>query len=53
MVCLDTLVTSMTTGPAFTAALDVPRVAGRVSAVIATYNRCPFDPASGRLRTTR
>ena len=50
MICLDTLVTSMASGPAFTAALDVPRVAGRVSAVIATYNRCPFDPASGRLR---
>lgn len=50
MICLDTLVTSMASGPAFTAALDVPRVAGRVSAVIATYNRCPFDPASGRMR---
>jgi len=47
---LDTLVTSMTTGPGFTAAIDVPRIAGRVSAVIATYNRCPFDPASARLR---
>ncbi len=47
---LDTLVTSMPTGPGFTAALDVPRIARRVSAVIATYNRCPFDPASARLR---
>lgn len=34
---------------AFTTALhDVP--AGSVSAVLATYNRCPFDPAAGRLR---
>ena len=47
---LDTLIASMTTGPGFTAALDVPHIAGSVSAVIATYNRCPFDPASGRLR---
>src|SRR5260370_4546660 len=47
---LDTLIASRTTGPGFTAALDVPHIAGSVSAVIATYNRCPFDPASGRLR---
>jgi len=50
MISLDALVTSMPAGTAFTAALDVPRVAQSVSAVIATYNRCPFDPASGRLR---
>lgn len=34
---------------ALTAALTGPP-AGGVSAVLATYNRCPFDPTTGRLR---
>jgi hypothetical protein len=33
-----------------TTALDLPATRGRVSAVLATYNRCPFPPAAGRLR---
>jgi hypothetical protein len=47
---LDALIDSMPAGPGLTAALDMPRLAGQVSAVIATSNRCPFDPARGRLR---
>jgi glycosyltransferase involved in cell wall biosynthesis len=47
---LDALISSMPAGPSLTAALDIPRTAGTVSAVIATYNRCAFDPAHGRLR---
>jgi hypothetical protein len=47
---LDDTLTSLTAGPGFTAALDDPRIAGTVSAVLATWNRCPFDPAAGRLR---
>ena len=45
---LDTLLSAA--GPDFTAVLDQPHLAGTVSALIATYNRCPFDPAAGRLR---
>jgi len=45
---LDTLLSAA--GPDFTAVLDQPHLAGTVSALIPTYNRCPFDPAAGRLR---
>jgi hypothetical protein len=49
-VSLDDLLTSLAAGPGFTTALDLPHIAGSVSAVLATWNRCPFDPAAGRLR---
>lgn len=42
---LDEVVGSLPDGPEFTAALSVPETAGQVSVVLATYNRCPFDPA--------
>jgi Glycosyl transferase family 2 len=42
---LDEVLGSLPDGPEFTAALSIPETAGQVSAVIATYNRCPFDPA--------
>ncbi|MEH1130673.1 glycosyltransferase family 2 protein [Micromonospora sp. CPCC 206061] len=37
-------------GDAFTRALSAGAPARSVSALLATYNRCPFDPAAGRLR---
>jgi hypothetical protein len=50
MMSLDDLLPSLTAGPGLTASLDLPQIAGTVSAVLATWNRCPFDPAAGRLR---
>jgi hypothetical protein len=47
---LHQLLASLPAGDEFTAALTSPETAGAVSAIIATYNRCPFSPASGRLR---
>lgn len=44
MTTLDTVVNSLSDGPEFTAAVSLPETAGQVSAVLATYNRCPFDP---------
>lgn len=43
---LDRIVNRLPTGLEFTEALSAPDTAGRVSAVIATYNRCPFDLAN-------
>ena len=37
---------ALPSGTAFTGALDRPELAGSVSAVIATFNRCPFDPGT-------
>ncbi|MGH3812986.1 MAG: glycosyltransferase family 2 protein [Pseudonocardiaceae bacterium] len=44
LIALDKVVSSLPDGPEFTTALSIPETAGQVSAVIATYNRCPFDP---------
>ncbi|MGH3854817.1 MAG: glycosyltransferase family 2 protein [Pseudonocardiaceae bacterium] len=44
LVVLDEVVSGLPDGPEFTAALSIPETTGQVSAVIATYNRCPFDP---------
>ncbi len=44
LIPLDKVVSSLPDGPEFTTALSVPETANQVSAVIATYNRCPFDP---------
>ena len=43
---LDAVMGSLSEGPEFTAAVSVPETAGQLCAVIATYNRCPFDPAT-------
>ncbi|HEX5495281.1 MAG TPA: glycosyltransferase [Mycobacteriales bacterium] len=47
---LASLLASLPVGKEFTDALCAGATRGRVSAVVATYNRCPFDPAGGRLR---
>ncbi len=44
LVVLGEVVGSLRDGSEFTAALSISETAGQVSAVIATYNRCPFDP---------
>ena len=46
LTVLDAVVGSLPDGPEFTAAVSVPETAGQVTAVLATYNRCPFDPAA-------
>ncbi len=47
---LDKIVDGLLHGHEFTAALSVPETAGQVSVVLATYNRCPFDPAVHSIR---
>ncbi|ONH51351.1 hypothetical protein CcI49_36000 [Frankia sp. CcI49] len=47
---LDRLVTDLTTTPLnLTTVADGHRTGRGVSALLTTYNRCPFDPAAGRL----
>ena len=43
---LDQALAGLTSGPDFTRAVSCPALQGSVSAVIATYNRCPYDPAT-------
>lgn len=47
---LIALLATLSAGAEFTDALSAGPAPGQVSAVVATYNRCPLDPASGRLR---
>ncbi|MCK9903553.1 hypothetical protein CC117_29040 [Parafrankia colletiae] len=48
---LDRLVTDLTaTPPSLTTVADSHRTRRGVSALLTTYNRCPFDPAADRLR---
>ena len=44
------LLAALPVGEEFTDAVSLTQTAGRVSAIVATYNRCPLDPANGRLR---
>ncbi|MFJ2032008.1 glycosyltransferase family 2 protein [Streptosporangium sp. NPDC087985] len=43
---LDEALAALAAGPDFTRALHHPDLDGSVSAVIATYNRCPHDPGT-------
>lgn len=42
-----TALPQLSSGPEFTTKLSVPRLRQRVSAIIATYNRCPIAPGRG------
>jgi hypothetical protein len=46
MLASPPLVDDFDSGEAFTRTLTIPETGRRLSAIIATYNRCPFDPAT-------
>lgn len=46
MSILDDVVAGLPRGDEFRAALAIPQTRQRVSALLATYNRCPADPAT-------